>query len=94
MNPTNILPIIIANNANHVHSEAGAIALLVGFAVVALFVIIVAIRWTILDLVDNRARARREMVYRAMKDENDPRYANDWQLFRAELERRLAKNAK
>jgi hypothetical protein len=90
MNPTNILPIIIANNATHVHSEAGAIALLGGFAALAIFALVAVIRFSIMDLVDNRARRRRDAVFAAMKAENDPALARDWQLFRAELERRLA----
>lgn len=93
MNPTNILPIIIANNANShgVHSELAAICMLVGYAAIALFVVIFFGRMFVLDFFDRRARARRDAVFATLKAENDPALANDWRLFRAELERRLSR---
>lgn len=91
MNPMNpILPIIIANNGSHVHSELGAICLVAGFAAVILVVAVVAVRFTILDIIDNRARKIRNDVFMQMRLENDPVLARDWQLFRAELERRIS----
>ena len=49
----NILPIVIANNsANAGQSDLGNIALLVGYGLVALFILGAAIRFTILDILD------------------------------------------
>lgn len=84
LNP--ILPIIIANNGSHVHSEVGAIALVAGFAAVAIFAIVVAIRWSILDFIENRRPERKAALaaYDAIYAEKAAKREREWQAYRAE----------
>jgi hypothetical protein len=84
MNPTNILPIIIANNGAPT-SELGSIVLLVGYGLIALFVIVTVIRWTILDFIENRRPERKAALaaYARIYAEKAAKREADWQAARA-----------
>lgn len=92
MNPTNILPIIIANNANQDHSPLGALCMVIGFAAVLLWVAVVVIRWSILDFIDNRRPERKAALaaYAAIYAAKRAKVQRDGE----QLREYLAKNAK
>lgn len=91
-----ILPIIIANSAaQSVHSEAGAWGAIAGLAVLAIVVlvfIVIGVRWTILDFIENHrperkaALAQWDAIYAAKR----AKVARDGEALREYL----AKNAK
>lgn len=78
--------VILISSAAH---NAG-LGTVIGFAILAIIILVAAIRFTILDLVQRRERKARQTIYVAMKAENNPAWERDWQAFRAELEARLA----
>jgi uncharacterized membrane protein len=72
------------------NQHGGGLGTVIGLAIVAIVVLVAGVRFTILDIIDNRARKIGDAVYAEMRAENDPKLARDWQLFAAEYQARLA----